>query len=139
MGQTIEINEGEVLVKFNSPTIGKVSFQDLGISKEELSLEGGFMRIAFDLGGIGTHDFVAVPTIEVSYLESMGETHWQCDFNGETLLDKLDHHGRSTIILLKRTSMENLEQHHENKLILHAEFPDAVHIDVENSFIELFK
>jgi len=139
MGQTIEINEGEVLVKFNSPTAGKVSFKELGISKSELSLDGGFLRIAFELGGIGTHDFVSVPTIEVSYEESMGETHWQCDFNDETLLDKLDHHGRSTIILLRRERLEKLEQHHENKLVIHAEFPGAVHIDVENSFIELFK
>lgn len=139
MGQTVEINEGEVLVKFNSPTIGKVSFKELGITRDELSLEGGFLRIAFELGGIGTHNFVAVPTIEVSYDESMGETHWQCDFNGETLLDKLDHHGHATILLLRREKLENLEQHHENKLILHAEFPGSVHINPENSFIELFK
>jgi hypothetical protein len=139
MGQIVEINEGEVLVKFNSPTIGKISFKDLGISKDELSLVGGFMRIAFELGGIGTHNFVAVPTIEISYDESMGETHWQCDFNDETLLDKLDHHGHATILLLKRERLENLEQHHENKLVLHAEFPGAVHINVENSYIELFK
>ena len=139
MEQTIEINEGEVLVKFNSPSIGKISFKELGISREELSLDGGFMRIVFELGGIGTHDFVAVPTIEVSYEEVMGETHWQCDFNNETLLDKLDHHGRSTIILLRRDRLEKLEQHHENKLVLHAEFPGAVHIDIDNSFVELFK
>ncbi len=139
MGQTIEINDGEVLVKFNAPTIGKTSFKELGISKDDLSLEGGFMRIAFELGGIGTNDFVAVPTIEVSYEEAMGETHWQCEFNDETLVDKLDHHGRSTIILLRRDRLEKLEQHHENILVLHAEFPSAVHIDVENSFVELFK
>lgn len=139
MGQTVEINEGEVLVKFSSPTIGKVSFKELGISKDELSLEGGFLRIAFELGGIGTHDFVAIPTIEVSYEESMGETHWQCDFNGETLLDKLDHHGRATIILLRRDKLENLEQHHENKLILHAEFPGSVQISPDNSYVEFFK
>ena len=139
MGQTIEINEGEVLVKFNSPTIGKKSFADLGITAEDVTLQGGFMRIAFELGGIGTHDFVAVPTIEITYKESMGETHWQCDFNGETLLDKLDHHGNATILLLRRKQLENLEQHHENKLILHAEFPESVHIDPDNSYVEFFK
>ncbi len=139
MGQMIEINEGEVAVNFIAPTIGKVSFSELGISNEQLSLDGGFLRIVFDLGGIGTHDFVAVPTIEMSYLEAMGETHWQCDFNGETLLDKLDHHGNATILLLKRDRLEKLEQHHENRLVLHAEFPKPVHIDVNNSFIEFFK
>jgi len=139
MGQTIEINQGEVLVKFNSPTLGKISFKDLGISKEDLNLEGGFMRISFDLGGIGTHDFTGFPSIEITYAERMGETHWQCDFNGETLIDKLDNHGNSTIVLLKRDLLENLEQHHENILTLHAEFPEPVHIDVVNSHIQLFK
>ena len=31
MGQLIEINQGEVVVKFTSPTAGKVTFADLGI------------------------------------------------------------------------------------------------------------
>ena len=89
MGQLIEVNEGEVLVKFTSPTAGKVTFKELGISNDQLVLEGGFLRLVFDLEGIGEHSYYAVPTVEVAYMENVGETHWQCDFNEETILDMI--------------------------------------------------
>lgn len=131
------MNEGEVLVKFTSPTAGKVTFKELGISN--VSLEGGFLRLAFDLEGIGEHSYYAVPTVEIAYMENVGETHWQCDFNEETILDKMDHHGNSTVLLLDRKKISSLEHHHENKLIVHAEFPEAVHLDAEKSYINIFK
>ncbi len=139
MGQLIEVNQGEVIVKFTSPTAGKISFADLGIKDEDLVLDGGFLRLKFDLEGIGEHDYYAVPTIEVAYKESCAETHWQCDFNGETILDKKDHHGNSTVMLMNRKKLSELEHHHENKLVVHAEFPEKVHIDTSNSSINLFK
>jgi hypothetical protein len=139
MGQLIEINEGEVLVKFTSPTAGKVTFKELGISNDQLSLEGGFLRLVFDLEGIGEHNYYAVPTVEVAYAENVGETHWQCDFNEETILDKMDHHGHSTVLLLDRKKISSLEHHHENKLIVHAEFPEPVHLDADKSYINIFK
>lgn len=139
MGQTIEVNQGEIKVKFNSPTKGKLTFSELGIDNNQLSLEGGFLRLVFDLEGIGEHDYFAVPTIEVAYQEKCKETHWQCDFNKETILDKMDHQGNSTVILLDRKKISALEHHHENKLILHAEFPEAVHILADESFINFFK
>ncbi len=139
MGQLIEVNQGEVIVKFTSPTPGKNSFADLGIKDEDLVLDGGFLRLKFDMEGIGEHDYYAVPTIEIVYKENCAETHWQCDFNDETILDKKDHHGNSTVILLNRKKLSELEHHHENKLIVHAEFPEKVHIDTEKSSINLFK
>lgn len=139
MGQLIEVNEGEVIVKFNSPTEGKVSFAQLGISDDQLVLDGGFLRLVFDLEGIGEHSYYAVPTVEVAYKESVGETHWQCDFNEETILDKMDHHGSSTVLLMDRNKIGNLEHHHENRLVVHAEFPESVHIDTANSYVNLFK
>ena len=139
MGQLIEVNQGEVVVKFTSPTTGKISFSDLGIKDENLVLEGGFLRLKFDLEGIGEHDYFAVPTIEVAYKEKCAETHWQCDFNGETILDKKDHHGSSTVMLMNRKKLSELEHHHENKLIVHAEFPEKVQIDTANSSINFFK
>lgn len=139
MGQLIESNLGEVIVKFTSPTGGKISFADLGINDDQLVLDGGFLRLVFDLEGIGEHSYYAVPTVEVAYKENVGETHWQCDFNEETILDKMDHHGNSTVMLLDRKKVSSLEHHHENKLIVHAEFPESVHIDTANSFIHLFK
>ena len=139
MGQLIEVNEGEVIVKFTSPTAGKITFSDLGITDEQLVLSGGFLRLVFDMEGIGEHSYFAVPTVEVAYNENVGETHWQCDFNEETILDKTDHHGHSTVMLLDRKKISSLEHHHENKLIVHAEFPEAVHINTEKSFINFFK
>ncbi|MDC3252686.1 hypothetical protein OAU25_00365 [Crocinitomicaceae bacterium] len=139
MGQLIEINQGEVLVKFTSPTRGKITFKDLGITDDQLVLEGGFLRLRFDFEGIGTYDYFAVPTIEVSYKKNCSETHWQCEFNGETILDKTDHHGHSTVMLLSRKILMDLEHRHKNELIVHAEFPEGVNVIAEDSYINFFK
>lgn len=139
MGQLIEINQGEIVVKFTSATKGKITFADLGISDEQLVLDGGFLRLRFDLEGIGEHDYFAVPTIEVTYKENSAETHWQCEFNGEMILDKMDHHGHSSVLLLNRKKLAELEHRHENELIVHAEFPIAVHLIAADSYINFFK
>ena len=139
MGQLIEVNPGELMVKFTSPTKGKLTFADLGITDDQLVLEGGFLRLLFDMEGIGEHDYFAVPTIEVKYDENCAETHWQCEFNDETILDKIDHQGQSTVMLLDRKKLNSLEHHHENKLIVHAEFPSKVNLIASESYINFFK
>lgn len=139
MAQLIEVNQGEVVIRFTSPVSGKVSFATLGIKTEDLNLEGGFLRMVFDFEGIGEHHYFQVPTINVAYGKDVKETHWQCDFNGTTILDKTDHYGDSTVILLSREKLAALEHHHENKLVLHAEFPEAVNILAEQSYINFFK
>lgn len=139
MSQTIEVNQGEIKINFKSPTAGKLSFSDLGIKDNYIIPKGGFLRMVFDFEGIGEHDYFKVPTIEIEYVEDVAETHWQCDFNEETILDKTDHYGHSTIILLNRDKLASLEQHHENTLVLHAEFPQEVHIDTSKSHINFFK
>lgn len=138
MSQTVELNQGEVKVNFASPTSGKVSFEELGLSDADLIFEGGLLRMVFDFEGIGEHQYYQVPTIEVAYVEEMAETHWQCDFNEETILDKMDHHGHSTVILMNREKLSSLEHHHKNVLVLHAEFPQAVHISTKDSYINFF-
>lgn len=138
MSQNVEINQGEIKVKFTSPTKGKVSFAALGLNNEDLFSEGGLVRMVFDFEGIGAHNYFQMPTINVAYQEEMGETHWQCDFNGETILDKTDHHGKSTVILINKNKLQELEHRHENALVLHGEFPKAVHIIAEDSFINFF-
>jgi hypothetical protein len=95
--------------------------------------------MVFDFEGIGEHHYYKVPTIEIAYKEEVAETHWQCDFNEETILDKTDHHGHSTVVLLDRNKLSKLEHHHENKLILHAEFPATAHLDLDKSYINFFK
>jgi hypothetical protein len=135
----VELNQGEIKVKFTEPKTGKMSFLDLGITKEATSLESGLLRLVFDFEGIGAHSYFQVPTVEIFYKENMAETHWVCEFNGETILDKLDHHGHSTVMLLNRKVLSNLEQHHENSLIVHAEFPQVANLDLEKSSINFFK
>src|SRR3989338_10488723 len=117
MGQEIEVNQGEVYIHFKEPIQGKVSFADLGISDEQLVVDGGFLRMVFDFEGIGAYNYYSVPTLELSYSENCAETHWQCEFNETTILDKYDHHGNSTVLLLDRVKLESLEHHHSNKLI----------------------
>ncbi len=138
MGEIIDINNGEVKVKFTKPVKGKVTLKDLGLSNDDLNLESGLLRLVFDLEGIGEHHYYQVPTIEIAYKEEVAETHWQCDFNDTTILDKMDHHGHSTVILLNRKTLNELEHRHENTLVVHAEFPQKVHLDVDKSYINLF-
>lgn len=137
--EKIEVNQGEIKVKFSTPSPGKISFNELGLKNEDMVLNAGVLRLVFDFEGIGEHQYYQVPTIEIAYQENMSETHWQCDFNDNTILDKTDHHGHSTVLLLDRKKLSELEHHHENNLILHAEFPEKAHIDVENSYINFFK
>ncbi|MBI3135362.1 MAG: hypothetical protein HYZ14_11865 [Bacteroidetes bacterium] len=139
MGLLVEVNQGEVIIRFTTPVPGKVSFATLGIKSEDLALEGGFLRMVFDFEGIGAHDYFQVPTINIAYSNDVKDTHWQCDFNGNTILDKTDHYGDSTVILMSREKLSMLEHHHENKLVLHAEFPAPINIVPEQSYINFFK
>lgn len=138
MKENIEINQGEIKVKFATPQKGQLSFEELGLKDEDLIVKGGFLRIVFDFEGIGEHHYYQIPTLKIAYKEKMAETHWICDFNRTTILDKTDHHGHSTIILLDRKKISKLEHHHENKLIIHAEFPADVHLLAKDSFVNFF-
>jgi len=139
MSQSVELNQGEIKINFSSPTSGKVTFKELGLNNSDLTFESGLLRLVFDFKGIGEHSYFKMPTVEISYLEEMSETHWQCDFNEETILDKTDHHGHSTVILLNRNKLSELEHRHENSLTVHGEFPQSVNISAEGSYINFFK
>jgi hypothetical protein len=130
MPESIEINQGEIVLNLTPENQGKVSFSSLGFTDDQLSITGGFLRIVFDL---------SVPTIEITYDKDLPKTHWQCDFNGETILDKTDHFGHSTVILLNRKTLADLEHHHINKLLLHAEFPEATNLIAEKCFFHIYK
>jgi hypothetical protein len=135
----VELNPGEVKVKLSQQSKGKLSFSELGIDNESNNLESGLLRLVFDLSELGDYKYYQVPTIEIVYEENMSETHWVCEFNGKTILDKLDHHGHSTVLLLNRKVLDNLEQHHENILIVHAEFPQSANLNLDKSYIHIFK
>ena len=137
--EQIELTQGEIKVKFSNPTAGKITLAELGLKNEDLGIESGNLRLVFDFEGIGEHHYYQIPTVEIAYAEEMGETHWQCDFNETTILDKIDHHGHSTVLLLDRKKISAAEHHHQNKLIVHAEFPASVHLDAEKSYVNFFK
>lgn len=139
MNKSVQSSQGEVKVAINEELGGKISFKELGIKSEELTVDGGFLRIVFDFGQFDAQSLYAVPTIEVAYDKNVAETHWQCDFNGEMILDKLDNHGNSTVVLLSRKKIVEELHHHNNILVIHGEFPSAVNIDLENSYIHLVK
>jgi hypothetical protein len=69
MGQLIEINQGEILVKFTSPSAVKITFKELGITNEQHVLDGGFLRLKFGMEEIGEHSYSAVSTMEIAYTE----------------------------------------------------------------------
>jgi hypothetical protein len=138
MKDQVELNPGEIKLIFNESHRGKVYLADLGLIASDLSLESGNMRFVVEINNLTKVHFSAVPTIEFQYAENMSETHWQCDFNGETIADKLDHHGHATVILLNRNKIEDLVQRHENTLIVHADFPAPASIDPSKSYISLF-
>jgi len=138
MSLTVELNEGEVKVVFDQPQAGKITLQELGLSSSQLETHGGFLRLVFDFSGIGEHAWYQVPTVEVSYNKDVAETHWQCDFNETTILDKLDHHGHSTVLLLNRKQMAAAEHHHINQLVVHGEFPEDVMASAADSYVRFF-
>ncbi len=138
MSVTTEFNAGEVKVVFTAPEAGKYTFEQLGIPPQQLETHGGFLRMNFDFSGIGEHRYYQVPTVEITYNKDVGETHWQCDFNESTILDKMDHHGHSTVLLLNRKKLSAAEHHHQNQLVVHGEFPEDVVISATDSYVRFF-
>ena len=134
----IERNPGEIKVIFTDSVSGKVSFKDLGFEDNDLVFAGGNIRMVFNFDKIDEYQFYQMPTLEISYREQMGETHWVCDYNKTTILDKTDHHGRSTVLLMNRKKIDSLEQHHQNRLIIHADFPKPVHLIAKDCFVNFF-
>lgn len=133
-----ELNPGEIKVVFEAPVSGAIAFSDMGIYEEDLKFAGGLIRMVFSFENIEENRFFKMPTFEISYTEEMSETHWQCDFNSETILDKHDHHGRKTVVLLNRNKMDSLLNRHVNEFVLHAEFPQEVQLIPDESTVHFF-
>lgn len=136
---TFKNNRGELRISFENPTPGELTFESLGVTKTSADIDSGFIRIVFEMRQIKEDDLYKMPKIEIVYNESVAESRWVCEFNGEKLVDKIDHSGKATVLLLNRSKLENLIQHHENKLILHAEFSEEIELDLEKSNVVLFK
>lgn len=134
-----EVNPGEFHVKFEKLVAGKLSLKDLGFSNENLQVEGGNLRIMLEFGNLGEVHFYKMPTIEIEYVEKIGESEWQVEFNDEVVLDKTDHSGHSTLMMINRSKLDALKHRHINNMIIRADMPKAVHINAENSFINILE
>jgi hypothetical protein len=139
MQNQVELNPGEVKLILNEAVQGKkVYLKELGLNTSELSLNDGNLRLVIELNNLDENHFGGVPTIHLSYTTEMGETHWQVEFNGAVVLDKKDHHGHSTVMLLNKAKLNELAQRHENTLIVHGDMPLATQLDAETSYLQLF-
>lgn len=139
MSNQVELNPGEVKLIVNEATQGKKLFlKDLGLHTEQLNLSDGNLRMVIEINNLDENHFGAVPTIHLTYTEDLGETLWQCEYNGEVVLDKKDHHGHSTVLLLNKAKLNAISQRHENTLIIHGDLPSATHLNSEESYLLLF-
>ncbi len=138
MEATTEINPAEIYVTLKEPIAGKMSLHELGIKEEDLRLNKGVLKLVIDLNGFHDFPFFKVPTFEFRYEQETSESHWQCDYNDHTILDRIDHHGRSTILLLKRSELTLFENRQDNKLVIIAKFKEPAHILGNKSFIHLY-
>lgn len=133
----ITLNKGEIKLDVNVNQRGKLTLASLGLTQENLFLEGGVLRMVLNIEQANDIHFASHPTVELKYSEKMEETHWSVEFNGATVLDKYDHSGNATLLLLKRDAFSDIHRH-ENQLIIHAQFTSGAHINPEESFITLF-
>lgn len=136
---TTEINQGEIKITSQEPLAGKFTFKELGLKHKDLFFEGGKLRMDIELGYIQDSHFFRVPTIELAYFQKESETFWVVEFNGQQLLEKSDKSGHATILLLDRKALEKHVNRHVNSMIIHAEFPEPVHLDYEKSYIHILE
>ena len=135
---SIEINQGEIKVNLTESNTGQITLASLGVTAKDLYLDGGLLRLTIELGAIPHNKFYQTPTAYIAYEEEVEETAWQCDYNNETVLEKTDHHGKSTVILINRNKLNELHHRHENTFVIHGEFPTTVHINPEETYIKFF-
>jgi hypothetical protein len=139
MHNQVEVNPGEVKVIMNEAVQGKkIFFNELGVSTEQLNVVGGNLRLVIEIHNLDENHFGTVPTVHLAYSEELGETVWQCEFNGQVVLDKKDHHGHSTVLLLNKTKLNAISQRHDNTLIIHGDFPSNTNLNAEESYLLLF-
>ncbi|MCB9236120.1 MAG: hypothetical protein H6581_31015 [Bacteroidia bacterium] len=136
---SVEINPGEIKVTMDQPVTGKFTLRDLGISNQDLMVEGGNLRLVFEMGNLGDLHFYKMPTLELAYRENAHESGWVVEFNGENILEKTDHSGHATVLLLHRNKLDEYRHRHLNTLILHGDLSEQVQLSADNSFFNLLE
>ncbi len=130
---SIELIDGQIKIEFQSHNEGKLSFKDLGVEKSMFHVEGGNLRLKLVMGPVEFDDLYRMPIVEFKYAENIHESEWIVEFNGENILERVDHSGKSTMLLFSRNRLKNLIQRHENNLLIHGDFSEEVDIDLGES------
>lgn len=125
----LQLTEGQVKITMNDkPAFDKFTLADAGLKEDSYTVEGGNLRLKIELGYIQDYHFYKMPVIQFEYENNIHESEWVVEFNGENILEKKDHSGHSTVLLLNRNKMDKLKHRHENNLIIHGDFSEVVHI-----------
>lgn len=125
----LQLTEGQIKITMgNKPAFDKFSLAEAGLKESFYEVQGGNLRLKIELGYIQDYHFYRMPVIQFEYENNIQESEWIVEFNGKNILEKKDHSGYSTVLLLNRNKMDELRNRHENNLIIHGDFSDVVHI-----------
>ncbi len=134
----LRLTDGEFKIKMNKPTFDKFTLKDAGLQEDYYRVEGGNLRLKVEMGYVQDYKLFKMPIIEFKYSENIHDSEWVVEFNGVNILEKKDHSGHATVLLLSRKKMLELEHRHENNLVIHGDFSEEV--DIKNdSFLNLLE
>lgn len=129
----LELSEGQLEIAMNETAFGKFTLKEAGLKEETYNVEGGNLRIKVDLGYIKDVHFYKMPIVELEYTENISTSEWVVEYNGVNILEKKDHSGHKTVLLLNRNKMDQLKQRHENTMLIHGDFSEVVAIKNSSS------
>lgn len=130
---SLNLTEGQIQIVMQEAAFGKFSLEAAGLNAPSYEVEGGNLRIEIKMGYIQDVNFYKMPILEFEYTDKIAQSEWVVEFNGVNILEKKDHSGQATILLLNRNKMKELEQRHENTLLIHGDFSEVVHIKNSSS------
>lgn len=126
--------DGQIKITMKQPAFDKFTLGCSGLRENTYKTKGGNVRIQINLGAIQDIHFYKMPIIELNYTDKIHESGWVVEFNGTNILEKTDHSGQSTILLLNRKKMIELVNRHENTILIHGDFSEEVELKKESSF-----
>lgn len=129
----LDLTDGQIKITMKEATFGKFTMKDAGVTEDVYEVKGGNLRVDVELGYIQDVHFYKMPTIEFEYTEKIHESEWVVEFNGVNILEKKDHSGQATVLLLNRNKMKELVHRHENTLLIHGDFSEVVSIKNSSS------
>ncbi|WP_422090426.1 hypothetical protein [Tenacibaculum ovolyticum] len=124
----LNTTDGQLKIVMDKPAFNKFSLKEAGLKENSYTVEGGNLRLKIELGYIQDYRFYKMPIIELEYEDNIKESEWIVEFNGTNILEKKDHSGFKTVLLLNRNKMSELINRHENNLIIHGDFSEKVNI-----------